>query len=83
MDWWYQSLLLVDVSDISTLLPGRAANDLCVVKPTDYSLFAGFIHLGAGLACGFTGLAAGYAIGFVGDAVCANDQYLMDRILTI
>jgi len=34
----------------------------------DYPLFAGFIHLGAGLACGFTGLAAGYAIGFVGDS---------------
>jgi V-type H+-transporting ATPase proteolipid subunit len=35
----------------------------------DYPLFAGFVHLGAGLACGFTGLAAGYAIGFVGDSV--------------
>jgi len=34
----------------------------------DYPLFAGFVHLGAGLACGFTGLAAGYAIGFVGDS---------------
>jgi len=34
----------------------------------DYPLFAGFIHLGAGLACGFTGLAAGYAIGFVGES---------------
>ena len=42
------------------------------VKPTDYSLYAGFIHLGAGLACGFTGLAAGYAIGFVGDSVSAH-----------
>ena len=40
-----------------------------LVKPNDYSLYAGFIHLGAGLACGFTGLAAGYAIGFVGDSV--------------
>ncbi|EIN12603.1 V-type ATPase [Punctularia strigosozonata HHB-11173 SS5] len=39
------------------------------LSPTgDYPLFAGFIHLGAGLACGFTGLAAGYAIGHVGDA---------------
>jgi len=34
----------------------------------DYPLFAGFVHLGAGLACGLTGLAAGYAIGFVGDS---------------
>ncbi|KAI0078253.1 V-type ATPase [Panus rudis PR-1116 ss-1] len=38
------------------------------LRPNDYSLYAGFIHLGAGLACGFTGLAAGYAIGYVGDA---------------
>lgn len=34
-----------------------------------YSLFGGFIHLSAGLACGMTGLAAGYAIGIVGDVV--------------
>jgi len=33
-----------------------------------YSLYAGFIHLGAGLACGCTGVAAGYAIGIVGDS---------------
>lgn len=39
------------------------------VTPNNYSLFSGFVHLGAGLACGFTGLAAGYAIGLVGDAV--------------
>lgn len=39
------------------------------MKPTDYPLYSGFIHLGAGLACGFTGLAAGYAIGYVGDSV--------------
>ncbi|PPR02846.1 hypothetical protein CVT24_002324 [Panaeolus cyanescens] len=38
------------------------------LKPGNYSLFAGFVHLGAGLACGFTGLAAGYAIGYVGDS---------------
>jgi len=40
----------------------------------DYPLFAGFAHLGAGLACGFTGLAAGYAIGFVGDSVSRSLQ---------
>lgn len=34
-----------------------------------YSLYAGFIHLAAGLSCGLTGLAAGHAIGIVGDAV--------------
>ncbi|ESK95017.1 vacuolar atpase proteolipid subunit c [Moniliophthora roreri MCA 2997] len=38
------------------------------LTPQNYSLFAGFVHLGAGLACGMTGLAAGYAIGIVGDS---------------
>jgi hypothetical protein len=37
--------------------------------PNEYTLYAGFIHLAAGLACGLTGMAAGYAIGVVGDAV--------------
>ena len=45
-------------------------NDLRAVDPRkDYSLYAGFVHLAAGLACGMTGLAAGYAIGLVGDSV--------------
>ncbi|KCV72986.1 V-type H+-transporting ATPase 16kDa proteolipid subunit [Fonticula alba] len=34
----------------------------------EYTLFAGFIHLGAGLAVGLAGLSAGFAIGIVGDA---------------
>ena len=34
-----------------------------------YSLFLGFLHLGAGLSVGFSGLAAGYAIGQVGEAL--------------
>ncbi|KAJ7366853.1 hypothetical protein DFH08DRAFT_177810 [Mycena albidolilacea] len=38
------------------------------LQPNNYSLYAGFVHLGAGLACGVTGMAAGYAIGLVGDA---------------
>jgi len=38
------------------------------LKPGEYSLFAGFVHLGAGLACGLTGMSAGYAIGIVGDS---------------
>ncbi|CAK8683743.1 V-type proton ATPase 16 kDa proteolipid subunit c-like [Clavelina lepadiformis] len=32
------------------------------------SLFAAFLHLGAGLSVGLSGLAAGFAIGIVGDA---------------
>jgi V-type H+-transporting ATPase proteolipid subunit len=46
---------------VSVLISGN-------VKPKEYSLAAGFIHLGAGLACGITGIAAGYAIGIVGDS---------------
>lgn len=38
------------------------------VSDTGYSLFASFVHLGAGLAVGLSGLAAGFAIGIVGDA---------------
>jgi len=34
----------------------------------DYTLFNGFVHLGAGLSVGLSGLAAGFAIGIVGDA---------------
>jgi V-type H+-transporting ATPase proteolipid subunit len=33
-----------------------------------YTLYMGFVHLGAGLSVGLSGLAAGYAIGIVGDA---------------
>ncbi|EGF83573.1 hypothetical protein BATDEDRAFT_8047 [Batrachochytrium dendrobatidis JAM81] len=42
------------------------ANNMDPTKP--YSLFAGFVHLGAGLSTGFSGIGAGYAIGLVGDA---------------
>ncbi|KAF2492683.1 vacuolar ATP synthase-like protein 16 kDa proteolipid subunit [Lophium mytilinum] len=42
------------------------ANDL-KPPPKTYSLFAGFMHLSAGLSVGLTGMAAGYAIGIVGD----------------
>lgn len=37
-------------------------------KAPEYTLYKGFVHLGAGLAVGLSGLAAGYAIGIVGDA---------------
>mmetsp|Transcript_73645 Transcript_73645/g.102290 ORF Transcript_73645/g.102290 Transcript_73645/m.102290 type:complete len:215 (+) Transcript_73645:55-699(+) len=37
-------------------------------EPTKYSLFKGFLDLGAGLSVGISGLAAGYAIGIVGDS---------------
>ncbi|KAF2733817.1 vacuolar ATP synthase-like protein 16 kDa proteolipid subunit [Polyplosphaeria fusca] len=35
--------------------------------PTNYTLYAGFLHMAAGLSVGLAGLAAGYAIGIVGD----------------
>ncbi|ORY12917.1 vacuolar ATP synthase-like protein 16 kDa proteolipid subunit [Clohesyomyces aquaticus] len=43
------------------------ANDIRPPPQTAYSLFAGFMHLAAGLSVGLAGLAAGYAIGIVGD----------------
>ena len=39
-------------------------------QKSHYSLFSGFMHMGAGLSVGLAGLAAGYAIGIVGDVVC-------------
>eukprot|EP01025_Chloroclados_australasicus_P011245 TRINITY_DN14871_c0_g1_i1.p2 TRINITY_DN14871_c0_g1~~TRINITY_DN14871_c0_g1_i1.p2 ORF type:complete len:175 (-),score=23.27 TRINITY_DN14871_c0_g1_i1:453-977(-) len=45
------------------------------IKQEGYSLFNGYSHLAAGLACGLAALAAGMAIGIVGDAgVRANAQ---------
>merc|ERR1711962_1694572 len=45
---------------VSVLLAGQLSSD--------YSLYKGFLHLGAGLSVGLSGLAAGFAIGIVGDA---------------
>jgi V-type H+-transporting ATPase proteolipid subunit len=39
-----------------------------IKPPPDYTLYTGFLHLGAGLSVGLSGLAAGFAIGVVGDA---------------
>lgn len=50
------------------------------LNPSDpYSLYAGSVHLAAGLSCGLTGLAAGKAIGVVGDA-CARAYLLQSRV---
>lgn len=48
------------------------ASDIKPPPEKQYSLFAGFMHMGAGLSVGLSGLAAGYAIGIVGDAVGAK-----------
>ncbi|KAI1299983.1 V-type proton ATPase 16 kDa proteolipid subunit [Halotydeus destructor] len=40
-----------------------------IKSPEDgYTLYQGFLHLGAGLSVGLSGLAAGFAIGIVGDS---------------
>ncbi|KAF9198945.1 v-type proton ATPase 16 kDa proteolipid subunit 2 [Haplosporangium sp. Z 27] len=57
---------------ISVLIAGS-------LTPTGYSLFSGFVHLGAGLCVGLTGLAAGYAIGIVGD-VCVRGYAYQPRL---
>ena len=43
------------------------AGELAPPPEKNYSLFAGFMHLAAGLSVGLAGTAAGYAIGIVGD----------------
>lgn len=45
------------------------ASDIRPPPQKNYSLYAGFMHMAAGLSVGLTGLAAGYAIGIVGDVV--------------
>jgi V-type H+-transporting ATPase proteolipid subunit len=48
---------------VSVLIAGQ------LMEPSKgYTLYKGFVHLGAGLSVGLSGLAAGYAIGIVGDA---------------
>jgi V-type H+-transporting ATPase proteolipid subunit len=50
---------------VAVLIAGKLDN----VPPKGvYTLYMGFVHLGAGLSVGLSGLAAGYAIGIVGDA---------------
>ena len=44
------------------------ASDIKPPPNNTYSLYAGFMHMAAGLSVGLSGLAAGYAIGIVGDA---------------
>ena len=58
------------------------ASDIKPPPEKQYSLFAGFMHMGAGLSVGLSGLAAGYAIGIVGDAVRAHVKTAQHHWLT-
>ncbi|KAK4047478.1 v-type proton ATPase 16 kDa proteolipid subunit 2 [Microbotryomycetes sp. JL201] len=58
---------------VSVLIAGS------LVPDGTYTLYAGFVHLAAGLSCGLTGLAAGHAIGYVGDA-CARAYLYQSRV---
>ncbi|KAJ3101534.1 v-type proton ATPase 16 kDa proteolipid subunit 2 [Phlyctochytrium planicorne] len=53
------------------------ANDISPAKK--YSLYAGALHMGAGLSTGLSGLAAGYAVGIVGDA-CVRGYLYQPRL---
>ena len=48
------------------VVAGLVANT--IKEPAKYTLFSGFLQLGAGLSVGLSGMAAGFAIGVVGDA---------------
>ncbi|GAA5903464.1 hypothetical protein JCM3775_006568 [Rhodotorula graminis] len=58
---------------VSVLIVGNLSID------SPYSLYAGAVHLAAGLSCGLTGVAAGAAIGKVGDA-CARAYMQQSRV---
>lgn len=76
-----QSLIPVVMAGIIAVY-GLVVSVLIVgsLNPSDpYPLYAGFIHLAAGLSCGLTGLAAGRAIGVVGDA-CARAYLRQGRV---
>ena len=70
-----QSLIPIVMSGIlavyALVISVLIASDIKPPPDKNYSLFAGFMHMGAGLSVGLSGLAAGYAIGIVGDAVRA------------
>ncbi|KAG9206572.1 v-type proton ATPase 16 kDa proteolipid subunit 2 [Epicoccum nigrum] len=71
-----QSLIPIVMSGIlavyALVISVLIASDIKPPPEKEYSLFAGFMHMGAGLSVGLSGLAAGYAIGIVGDAVRAS-----------
>lgn len=77
------SVLIVGRCESRPLIGGRPKLIFLLPKVNpalDYSLFAGFVHLAAGLSCGMTGCAAGYAVGIVGDAVsrrCIRSKFIM------
>jgi len=66
-----QSLIPVVMSGIiavyALVIAVLISGQLAPPPEMNYSLFTGFLHLGAGLSVGLTGMAAGYAIGIVGD----------------
>ncbi|KAL7410432.1 hypothetical protein BDY24DRAFT_417977 [Mrakia frigida] len=62
---------------VSVLIAGA------LTPEASYSLYAGFVHLAAGLSCGMTGLAAGYAIGIVGDACVRTYVYEQKIFVTM
>jgi F0F1-type ATP synthase membrane subunit c/vacuolar-type H+-ATPase subunit K len=71
-----QSLIPIVMSGIlavyALVISVLIASDIKPPPETNYSLYAGFCHMAAGLSVGLSGLAAGYAIGIVGDAVCCS-----------
>ena len=60
-------VVMAGILGIYGLIVGVIINNNIKTDGT-YSLFSGYLHLGAGLAAGLSSLAAGLAIGIVGDA---------------
>jgi V-type H+-transporting ATPase proteolipid subunit len=81
----FQSLIPIVMSGIlavyALVISVLIASDIKPPPEKQYSLFAGFMHMAAGLSVGLSGLAAGYAIGIVGDAVCYT-PCILKQVLT-
>ncbi|KAH7559013.1 Vhypothetical proteintype proton ATPase 16 kDa proteolipid subunit 2 [Bipolaris maydis] len=79
-----KSLIPIVMSGIlavySLVISVLIASDIKPPPNNTYSLYAGFMHMAAGLSVGLSGLAAGYAIGIVGDAQGVRSFMSQSRI---
>lgn len=86
VDLQLQSLIPVVMSGIlavyALVISVLIASDIRPPPQKSYTLFAGFMHMAAGLSVGLAGMAAGYAIGIVGDVVRLIGRRYGDNVLT-
>jgi V-type H+-transporting ATPase proteolipid subunit len=72
-------VVMAGILGIYGLIVAVIINNNIKVEDYTYSSFAGYLHLGAGMAAGMTSLSAGLAIGIVGDT-CVRAYGKQDKI---